>query len=232
MEFSSFKNVLKLILYSIINYINLILRLINHKMTLNITQEKELYLELPSQESEHEDWLWTHNQVKKDKTDPNYVGKFCLFYNGRNEFEFNFKDYLPWKCVCSFQNSSNYEICELCFSDRKEKEDKKYKTCSLDLQWLRTIKHTENGNLGPTSKVSTLDFFERSGVIICYSKDYRDQEDVLRLARNICKYLGWKRKMSYKTDLATLSGDYATHSKKVSLYTYDPKTDKLTFSKK
>lgn len=200
---------------------------------MQLTEQTEVKLLLPTTKT-FEEWYYSENLNKKTKVDDEYIGKFMLFYSAKNEFEFNFKEFLPWKCYCTQQNSSNYEICECCFQDRPQKEDKIYKTCSLNLQWLRTIQHTENGNLGICSKVSTNLPWEdmKTGVIIIYTKDYRDEEDVLRVGRNICKYLGWKRKINYKTDEATLIGKYASQNEKSSLYTYDPKTDTLSFSKK
>ena len=58
-----------------------------------------------------------------------------------------------------------------------------------------------------------------TGVIIVYTKNYEDKADVKRAADLIIKSLDYKAFIYYKTDQATLSGQYSkSTNKRVSLY--------------
>ena len=57
------------------------------------------------------------------------------------------------------------------------------------------------------------------GVIICYTNDFRDREDVTRSGRALKARFGTGVELKYKTDSSTLAGQYAGERKKTCVYT-------------
>lgn len=169
-----------------------------------------------------DDWIYTH--TGNNNYQPEYVGKWMLFSSYNNLFHCSsIVDFVPWKCNCGTLNNSEYIICNNCYIEKQEtKRDDKFLMTALDLQWLKTLKNTKNGNLGNISaKVSTsIDGYSKTGVIIIYTKDYRDIEDVKKVAKNICKIFNIKRTINYKSDYATINFGG-------SMYKYNPKTDEF-----
>jgi len=93
----------------------------------------------------------------------------------------------------------------------------------LDQIWQLIYEETVAGRLGLESKASTS---KSNGLaknpfikVICvYTYDSSDIADVMRI-RNRLREIGFKKKLSYKTDQATDEGVYAGSSEKpVSLY--------------
>ena len=81
----------------------------------------------------------------------------------------------------------------------------------MDSDWFIISKETENGMLGPSSKISTMRDNPNSSdptqfVICVYTTDeYKEQTRVLSTLR----YFGWKLDLCYKTDASTRAGQYS-----------------------
>ncbi|GJJ67709.1 hypothetical protein EMPS_00055 [Entomortierella parvispora] len=103
-----------------------------------------------------------------------------------------------------------------------------YSKAALDEKWA-IVKHlTEQDELGGLAKCSTAKENpnaknSKAGVIIVYTYDYQDQEDVYRVAVNLYQKLEYGRVMYYKTDDMTRAGLYAHTGSKVNhIYSYPP----------
>ena len=89
--------------------------------------------------------------------------------------------------------------------------------------WWATIKRAvEEGKLGAVAKVATaranpLAINKTERVIIVYTYDGYDKEDVMRV-REMLRQLGVTWPISYKLDSATRAGQYAATGARVSLY--------------
>ena len=82
----------------------------------------------------------------------------------------------------------------------------------VDEVWYRIRQATESGLLGEASKVSTArpnpNAKDASMKVVCiYTHDHEDEEDVMRVREEL-RRLGFKDKIPYKTDEATISGKY------------------------
>jgi len=82
----------------------------------------------------------------------------------------------------------------------------------VDEVWCRIRQATESGLLGEASKVSTArpnpNARDPSMKVVCiYTCDHEDEEDVMRVREEL-RRLGFKDKIPYKTDEATISGKY------------------------
>ncbi|KAG0062734.1 hypothetical protein BGZ90_002968 [Linnemannia elongata] len=101
-----------------------------------------------------------------------------------------------------------------------------YDKSVLDDKWA-TEKHlVEQDSLGGLAKCSTAQgnpnaTSSTSGVIIVYTSDYLDQEEVYRIAVILHEKLEYRGTMYYKTDEQTYAGAYRKHgSGKNHIYRY------------
>ena len=96
----------------------------------------------------------------------------------------------------------------------------------LDEKWAVVKTLTEQDVLGGKAKCSTAKenpnaTSSKTGVIIVYTYDYLDQEDVYRVAANLHEKMEYKRTMYYKTDDQTYAGSYEKNGSKVNhIYRY------------
>lgn len=94
---------------------------------------------------------------------------------------------------------------------------------NIDDAWELVRAETEAGRLGIAAKASTArqnpNARPGSGKLICvYTRDYRDSADVGRVLARL-REIGFKGRLSYKTDQATLAGQYGRGT---SIYTSPP----------
>ena len=83
---------------------------------------------------------------------------------------------------------------------------------AVDEAWRKIKRATEEGKLGGSSKVGTAqpnpNATNRNSRVICvYSYDWKDEEDVRRVRKELRK-LGITDRIPYKSDEDTLSGKY------------------------
>jgi hypothetical protein len=76
--------------------------------------------------------------------------------------------------------------------------------------WALVAQATKDGRLGFDSKVSDLGQ-SGSRVIVVYTADWHDQDDVRRVLREV-RRLGWAGTLSYKRDEETFAGTYGQGS--------------------
>lgn len=100
-----------------------------------------------------------------------------------------------------------------------------YDKSVIDEKWLQVKSLLERGKLGNSAKCSTAvsdsTAVDSRSVIIVYTTDYTDTEDVYRVAKILHKKLQYERPMYYKTDEQTYAGLYAiSGSKKNYMYRY------------
>jgi hypothetical protein len=90
-----------------------------------------------------------------------------------------------------------------------------------DEWWIKIRQCLYEGKLGDEIKTGTRlgdGIYKNKAVIIVYTYDYNDENDVMRIREELRK-IGLTWKIAYKTDKATLQGKYAKTSKgKVSLH--------------
>ncbi len=105
----------------------------------------------------------------------------------------------------------------------------------VDRVWARVQEDVAAGLLGPGAKVSThcpspLSQGRGRHVICVYTRSARDQEDILRVARQLATTAELKKmRISYKSNEQTLAGEYAsTSAGGVALYTFGPPYEGLT----
>ena len=83
----------------------------------------------------------------------------------------------------------------------------------VDAVWEKVATATLSGRLGCAAKVATAwpnPLARSSKRVICvYTCDFTDHEDVTRVLV-VLRDLGFKERLSYKTDVDTLSGRYGT----------------------
>lgn len=93
----------------------------------------------------------------------------------------------------------------------------------IDSVWSKIKISTENGLLGEESKVATAkenhNAIDPNKKVICvYTYDYTDKKDVMRI-REALREIGITNKIPYKTDNATIKGQYQVKGKKrISIY--------------
>ena len=83
----------------------------------------------------------------------------------------------------------------------------------VDAAWEKIRKATEEGRLGISAKVRTArpekegspHDITKSRVICVYTKDWRDEGDVMRVREELRK-MGFGHKLSYKSDADTMAG--------------------------
>ncbi|KAF9179242.1 hypothetical protein BGZ50_007132 [Haplosporangium sp. Z 11] len=101
-----------------------------------------------------------------------------------------------------------------------------YDKSVLDEKWAAVKRLLEQELLGDSAKCSTAKENPNStnpdlGVIIVYTNDYLDQEDVYRIAAVLHEKMEYNRTMYYKTDEQTLAGEYSKYgSQKTHIYSY------------
>ncbi|KAK3834034.1 MAG: translation initiation factor eIF 4e-like domain-containing protein [Linnemannia gamsii] len=101
-----------------------------------------------------------------------------------------------------------------------------YDKSVLDEKWATVKQLVEQDMLGGLAKCSTAKenpnaTSSKSGVIIVYTSDYQDQEEVYRIAVILHEKLEYNRTMYYKTDEQTHAGAYRKYgSQKNHIYSY------------
>jgi hypothetical protein len=100
-----------------------------------------------------------------------------------------------------------------------------YDLSILDEKWNQVKLLLKQGKLGPSAKCSTampnFNANSSSKVIIVYTSNYNDHDDVFRVSKVLYDGLQYGKTMYYKTDEQTLSGSYRkTGSKKNHIYRY------------
>jgi Bles03-like protein len=97
----------------------------------------------------------------------------------------------------------------------------------VDAVWEKVASATSRGQLGLAAKVATAwpnPLARSSKRVICvYTYDFNDQEDVTRVLVAL-RGLGFRERLSYKTDIDTLAGRYGSGAA-----TYVSQPDQLTF---
>jgi hypothetical protein len=99
----------------------------------------------------------------------------------------------------------------------------------LDKWWIKIHNLILNGHLGHEAKVSTMmknehETNEDDGVIIIYTDNYEDRNDVKRVLDQL-REIGVNWKIYYKTDLMTHNGIYRDTSYTASTYSSDDFSD-------
>lgn len=89
----------------------------------------------------------------------------------------------------------------------------------VDLKWVLIDQAHTAGVLGIHAKTSSSRIQAASGehVICVYTKDWQDEEDVMRV-RTKLRRLGFNRTLHYKRDVDTRAGKYSGSGEKVSVY--------------
>ncbi|KAI9237777.1 MAG: hypothetical protein BYD32DRAFT_290368 [Podila humilis] len=101
-----------------------------------------------------------------------------------------------------------------------------YDNSVLDEKWTAVKTLVEQDLLGGLAKCSTAKdnpnaTSTKSGVIIVYTSDYLDQEDVYRIAVILHEKMEYNKTMYYKTDAQTHAGAYRKNGSKVNhIYRY------------
>ncbi|KAI1289094.1 hypothetical protein EDD11_009436 [Mortierella claussenii] len=95
-----------------------------------------------------------------------------------------------------------------------------YDKSVLDEKWATVKTLVEQDLLGHAAKCSTgkenpTATSAKSGVIIVYTSDCLDQEDVYRVAATLHEKMEYNRTMYYKTDEQTIAGAYAKNGSKI-----------------
>jgi hypothetical protein len=115
---------------------------------------------------------------------------------------------LPWMAVPAKTNTCKDEYTAgkwmlFCSNDQ------------IDALWEKIAIATINDQLGYGSKVSTNMMQSLTKVICVYTTN--DETEIMRV-RDALRKLGITRKIPYKTNQTTLSGNYANNGKRVSKY--------------
>ncbi|MCQ8893351.1 MAG: DUF1917 domain-containing protein [Methanolinea sp.] len=91
----------------------------------------------------------------------------------------------------------------------------------IDSAWVRVRDATCRGELGISSKVSTArpnpDSRDERRVIYVYTRDWRDEADVMRVRERL-RELGFTERLGYKRNIETFRGEYSEKGKKVTYY--------------
>jgi Domain of unknown function (DUF1917) len=111
-------------------------------------------------------------------------------------------------------------------------------TCPYVEEYWSLIAHAvEAGALGPSAKIATDWGREhdpagawRNHVVCVYTRDWRDEDDVLRVARRLHEIGAVKRmKLTYKPDVFTYDGRYEGNAPgDIAIYTCSAPYDRLT----
>ena len=111
-------------------------------------------------------------------------------------------------------------------NDNDDDDGKMAVITELDQVWSKAVKLMAKGLLGNMgAKCSTgksnpnARKDSTNGVIIIYTKDYRNKQDCLKVAQNIRKYFPqYKEPIRYKADYQTIQGKYSKNGQKSSIY--------------
>ncbi|MDG6256760.1 MAG: DUF1917 domain-containing protein [Methanomicrobiaceae archaeon] len=91
----------------------------------------------------------------------------------------------------------------------------------VDAMWQRIRDATCRGTLGISAKVSTAkpnpDSRDTRKVIYVYTENWEDEEDVMRVRRQLAD-LGVEQRIGYKRNIETYLGEYSEKGKKVTFY--------------
>jgi hypothetical protein len=91
----------------------------------------------------------------------------------------------------------------------------------VDAAWKKVRDATVDGELGISAKVSTAkpnpDSRDNRKVIYVYTKDWADENDVMRVREKL-RRLGFVDRIGYKRNLETFAGEYAKKGKRVTYY--------------
>ena len=92
----------------------------------------------------------------------------------------------------------------------------------VDAVWIKVRNATVALELGISAKVSTAkpnpDSRDNRKVVYIYTKDWADEEDVLRVREKL-RELGFVDRIGYKRNIETFAGEYAKKGKRVTYYT-------------
>lgn len=92
----------------------------------------------------------------------------------------------------------------------------------VDAVWKKVRNATVALELGISAKVSTAkpnpDSRDNRKVVYIYTKDWADEEDVLRVREKL-RELGFVDRIGYKRNIETFAGEYAKKGKRVTYYT-------------
>ena len=92
----------------------------------------------------------------------------------------------------------------------------------VDAVWIKVRDATVALELGISAKVSTAkpnpDSRDNRKVVYIYTKDWADEEDVLRVREKL-RELGFVDRIGYKRNIETFAGEYAKKGKRVTYYT-------------
>ncbi|MDD1679035.1 MAG: DUF1917 domain-containing protein [Methanomicrobiales archaeon] len=91
----------------------------------------------------------------------------------------------------------------------------------VDEAWCIIRDETIAGRLGISAKVSTAkpnpDSRDDRKVIFVYTRDWRDEEDVMRVREQL-RALGYEERLGYKRNIETYRGEYSKKGKRVTYY--------------
>ncbi len=90
-----------------------------------------------------------------------------------------------------------------------------------DEAWRKVRAETCAGRLGISAKVSTAkpnpDAKDDRAVIYVYTRDWRDEEDVMRVRERL-REIGFVERIGYKRNIETYHGEYSEKGKRVTFY--------------
>ena len=91
----------------------------------------------------------------------------------------------------------------------------------VDSIWRMIREETVAGRLGISAKVSTAkpnpESRDDRKVIFVYTRDWRDEEDVMRVRERL-RTLGFVERLGYKRNIETYKGEYSKKGKRVTYY--------------
>jgi len=91
----------------------------------------------------------------------------------------------------------------------------------VDEAWIKVRNATCKKELGISTKVSTAkpnpDSRDNMKVIYVYTRDWRDETDVMRVRERL-RELGFTDRLGYKRNIETFRGEYAQKGKRVTFY--------------
>jgi hypothetical protein len=91
----------------------------------------------------------------------------------------------------------------------------------VDEAWRKVRDATVRGELGISAKVSTAkpnpESRDSRKVIYVYTKDWRDEADVMRV-RECLRAIGFVDRIGYKRNIETFRGEYSKKGKRITYY--------------
>lgn len=92
---------------------------------------------------------------------------------------------------------------------------------NADEAWVKVRNATWNNELGISTKVSTArpnpDSRDTTRVIYVYTRDWRDEADVMRVRERL-REIGFVDRIGYKRNIETFKGEYSQKGKRVTFY--------------